>query len=163
VSFVQTPVCTAKSYLRSDRSRALNFSNGSFTNFNCFSARRRSSSVRCSAQEVEQVLLARTEIPAFIPRSDMMEQLIRWATIEANADGAAKFGLPVKIERFYKDDDLWGFDVYFVKDGQNVAKIGVRYDNELVEKYEWVGRGEDGFPQPEGKVENVAGKNFEIW
>lgn len=92
-----------------------------------------------------------------------MEQLMRWAMIEANADGVAKFGLPVKIEPFYKDDDLWGIDVLVVKDGKNVAHIGVRYDNEVMDKYEWVGRGEDGFPQPEGKVDTVVGKNFEIW
>lgn len=119
--------------------------------------------VRCSAQAVEAKLLSKTEIPAFIPRGDMMEQLMRWAMIEANADGVAKFGLPLKIEPFYKDDDLWGIDVLVVKDGENVAHIGVRYDNEVMDKYEWVGRGEDGFPQPEGKVETVLGKNFEIW
>lgn len=123
----------------------------------------RSSSVRCSAQAVGGKLLSKTEIPAFIPRGDMMEQLMRWATIEANADGVAKFGLPVKIEPFYKDDDLWGLDVFVVKDGKNIAQIGVRYDNDEVDKYEWVGRGEDGFPQPEGKKDTVVGKNFEIW
>eukprot|EP00884_Botryococcus_braunii_P002789 jgi/Botrbrau1/12510/Bobra.0169s0052.1 len=47
--------------------------------------------------------------------------------------------------------------------GKNVAQIGVRYDNDEVDRYEWVGRGEDGFPQPEGKKDTVIGKNFEIW
>lgn len=30
-------------------------------------------------------------------------------------------------------------------------------------KHEWVGMGDDGFPQLEGKVNSVLGEFFEIW
>jgi hypothetical protein len=119
--------------------------------------------VTCSAQAVGAKLLSKTEIPAFIPRSDMMEQLMRWAVIEANADGVAKFGLPIKVEPYYQEDDIWGLDVFVVKDGISVGHIGVRYDNEIITKHEWVGRGEDGFPLLEGREDSIVGRNFEIW
>ena len=34
---------------------------------------------------------------------------------------------------------------------------------QTVDKHEWVGRGEDGFPVMEGKVNEILGKNLEIW
>ena len=33
---------------------------------------------------------------------------------------------------------------------------------QVTDKYEWVGRGEDGFPQMGGKVTQVPGKNLTI-
>ncbi len=37
-------------------------------------------------------LISQVEIPAFIPRQDLLEQLTRWALANAQDDGAANFG-----------------------------------------------------------------------
>ena len=39
----------------------------------------------------------------------------------------------------------------------------LQFDSVISEKREWVGKGEDGFPVLEGKVDEVDGKNIEIW
>lgn len=41
-------------------------------------------------------LIAKTEIPAFIPRQDLMDQLTRWAYTEIQEESMRKFGLAVK-------------------------------------------------------------------
>lgn len=47
--------------------------------------------------------------------------------------------------------------------GETVCQVVVRMDREKVEKYEFVGIGEDGFPVDEGKVSLIDGKELEIW
>lgn len=42
-------------------------------------------------------LISKVEIPAFIPRSDLMDQLTRWALIEVQEDGVANIGCPCKV------------------------------------------------------------------
>lgn len=42
-------------------------------------------------------LISKVEIPAFIPRSDLMDQLLRWAIIEIQEDGMANVGMPCKV------------------------------------------------------------------
>ena len=42
-------------------------------------------------------LIASTEIPAFIPRQDLMDQLTRWAYTDIQEEGMRKFGLPCKV------------------------------------------------------------------
>jgi len=42
-------------------------------------------------------LIAMTEIPAFIPRQDLMDQLLRWAYTEVQEESVRKFGLPCKV------------------------------------------------------------------
>lgn len=42
-------------------------------------------------------LISRVEIPAFIPRSDIADQLIRWAFIEIQESGVANVGCPCKV------------------------------------------------------------------
>lgn len=42
-------------------------------------------------------LIAKTEIPAFIPRQDLMDQLTRWAYTDIQEEGMRKFGLPCKV------------------------------------------------------------------
>lgn len=37
-------------------------------------------------------LISQVEIPAFIPRQDLLEQLTRWALSNAQDDGLANFG-----------------------------------------------------------------------
>ena len=44
-------------------------------------------------------LIAKTEIPAFIPRQDLMDQLIRWAYTEVQEESVRKFGLPCKVSQ----------------------------------------------------------------
>ena len=58
---------------------------------------------------------------------------------------------------------LWGYTVGIVKEGVKQTDIGIQFDNEITRKHEWVGRGEDGMPVLEGKVDEIMGKNFEIW
>lgn len=46
-------------------------------------------------------LIAQTEIPAFIPRQDLMDQLTRWAYTEVQEEGMRKFGLAVKASLYF--------------------------------------------------------------
>ncbi len=108
-------------------------------------------------------LISSTEVPAFIPRDDMMDQMYRWTLMEGGESGQRNFGMPMKIEPVYYDDKLWGFNVAIYKEGNKLTDIGVMFDKQNVTKHEWVGRGEDGFPVMEGKSNDVMGKNFEIW
>lgn len=111
----------------------------------------------------EGKLISKTEVPAFIPRADMMEQMLRWAMIEADEGGMRNFGMPMKVHPRFLEDVLWGFDVEIIKEGNKVAELGVGFDGEVTVKYEWIGQGKDGFPTKEGKQEEVKGKHFEIW
>ncbi|GIL91940.1 hypothetical protein Vretimale_18560 [Volvox reticuliferus] len=108
-------------------------------------------------------LISSTEVPAFIPRDDMMDQLFRWSMMEAGESGQRNFGMPMKIEPVYYEERLWGFNVAIFKEGVKLTDLGVMFDKNAVTKHEWVGRGEDGFPVMEGKTDEVKGKNFEIW
>ena len=49
-----------------------------------------------------------------------------------------------------------------VRDGVTLSRVGVMFDEEVVERSEWVGRGADGFPVQEGKMIEVVGKNLII-
>ncbi|GFR48166.1 hypothetical protein Agub_g10002 [Astrephomene gubernaculifera] len=108
-------------------------------------------------------LISSTEVPSFIPRDDMMDQLYRWSTMEAGESGQRNFGMPMTVEPVYYEEKLWGYTVSIFKEGVKLTDIGVMFDKNAVTKYEWVGRGEDGFPVMEGKTDEVKGKNFEIW
>ncbi len=109
-------------------------------------------------------LISKTEIPAFIPRSDLMDQLLRWAQNEAtDPDMIGKYGLPIKATPFYKEDGrLWGLTFSILRDGALATELGLRYDEEEVLKHEFVGRGPDGFPTLEGNSVSIHGKNLEI-
>lgn len=117
-------------------------------------------------------LLSKAEIPAFIPRSDLISEMLRWATIDADTNGFENFGMEMSVEPYYKDQEegdqegekeLWGFDVRLLDAGEEVTRIGIRLDGELVTKHEFVSYGEDGFPKLDGRQTEVHGKHFEIW
>lgn len=42
-------------------------------------------------------LISKVEIPAFIPRADLLDQLLRWAYIEVQENGVANTGTPCKV------------------------------------------------------------------
>lgn len=42
-------------------------------------------------------LISKVEIPAFIPRYDLIDQLLRWASIEVQENGVANVGCPCKV------------------------------------------------------------------
>lgn len=42
---------------------------------------------------------------------------------------------------------LWGFTVSFLKDGQTATDVRVAFDEEVVMKHEWVGRGAGMLPR----------------
>ena len=109
-------------------------------------------------------LISKTEIPAFIPRQDLMAQLLRWAQNEAtDPDTIGKYGLPIKVAPFNKEDGrLWGLTFSILRDGALATELGLRYDEEEVLKHEFVGRGADGFPTLEGNSVAIHGKNLEI-
>jgi hypothetical protein len=110
------------------------------------------------------MLISKTEVPSFIQRDDMMDQLLRWATIEAGESGLRNFGMPMKVQPQYYKETLWGFDLEVLKEGVKKADLGINFDNEVALKHEWVGRdNETGMPRLEGAAEEVAGKNLEIW
>jgi len=109
-------------------------------------------------------LISKTEIPAFIPRQDLMDQLLRWANNEAtDPDMIGKYGLPIKTSAYTNQDGLlWGLTFSILRDGALATELGIRYDDEVVLKHEWVGRGADGFPTLEGNSVSIVGKNLEI-
>jgi hypothetical protein len=126
----------------------------------------------CRAEAVEQVpvtlprtgsFISKTEVPAFIQRDDMMDQIIRWALIEAEEGGQRNFGMPMKVHQRFRDGQLWGMDVQIIKEGVQVADLSIGFDGEIGIKSEWIGQDANGFPTNEGKQEEVAGKHFEIW
>jgi hypothetical protein len=126
----------------------------------------------CRAEAVEQVpitlprtgsFISKTEVPAFIQRDDMMDQIIRWALIEAEEGGQRNFGMPMKVHQRFRDGELWGMEVQIVKEGVQVADLSIGFDGEIGIKSEWIGQDGSGFPTNEGKQEEVAGKHFEIW
>lgn len=136
-------------------------------------ARRAACSVRCASgeQTMQQLslprkahmLISKTEVPSFIQRDDMMDQMLRWALIEAGEGGLRNFGMPMKVAPVYYKDTLWGFDLELLKEGVKKADIGVNFDDEIALKHEWVGKDQDGFPTFEGKAEEIPGKHIEIW
>lgn len=109
-------------------------------------------------------LISRTEVPPFIPRDDMIDQLLRWATYEAGDGGVRNFGMPMKVDPTYDEEGtLWGYTVAIYKEGVKLTDIAISFDGLISQKHEWVGRDADGFPILEGKVDEVKGKFFEIW
>lgn len=50
-----------------------------------------------SAQAEAGKLISKVEIPAFIPRVDLIDQLVRWAVIEIQENGMANVGCPCKV------------------------------------------------------------------
>ena len=54
------------------------------------------------------------------------------------------------------------FIVSIVREGVTLTKVGVLFDEEVVQRSEWVGRGADGFPVQEGKMVEVVGKHLII-
>lgn len=110
------------------------------------------------------MLITKTEVPSFIQRDDMMDQLYRWALIEANEGGMRNFGMPMKVEPQYYKEMLWGFDVEILKEGVKMADLGINFDGDAALKHEWVGRDQEtGMPRMEGDAQEVPGKSIEIW
>jgi hypothetical protein len=94
------------------------------------------------SQAAEGTLISQVEIPAFIPRADISDQLLRWALIEIQEGGVANVGCPCKVTAFKNDDEvLMGFTVSFMKDGESATDVRVAFDNDTTLKHEWVGRG----------------------
>lgn len=68
--------------------------------------------------------ISKMEIPAFVPREDLLQQLKRWAMSVGQLDGAANFGLPMRIEEyFHEDGDEWGFIVSIIRDGVTLTQV----------------------------------------
>jgi hypothetical protein len=63
--------------------------------------------VRCSVK-----LISKSEISPFIPRSDLMGQMYRWAELEVKNDGVANFGIACEVEFVGREDEPWAFIVH---------------------------------------------------
>ena len=50
-----------------------------------------------------------------------------------------------------------------MQEGKRVTSIKLGLDEEHTIKYEFIGRKDDGFPEPMGEQTQVKGANFEIW
>ena len=93
-----------------------------------------------------------------------MDQLVRWAYINAQEEGVAQFGLPMKVARRQGGDNgtpAFGVTV-MSREGAALTEIGLNFDAESTSKYDWLGRGADGFPTTEGEATEIAGKHLEI-
>lgn len=78
-------------------------------------------------------LISKTEVASFIQRDDFMDQIYRWAIIEAGESGIRNFGLPMNVEPFYNttmpiDPMLWGFKVSIFKEGTHLCDLGIMFD-----------------------------------
>eukprot|EP00775_Hariotina_reticulata_P007254 gene7254-7467_t len=117
-----------------------------------------------AAAVAEGVMDNHTEVPAFIPRDDMMDQMVRWALIEAEEGGQRNFGMPMKVHQRFLNDLIWGIELEIIKEGEKQAELSLGFDNEVTYKSEWIGQdSSSGMPTKEGKQEEVVGKHFEIW
>ena len=67
-----------------------------------------------------------------------------------------------QVQRTLHEGIPWGFVSSILRDGATVTDISVSFDLENTQKYEWVGRGSDGFPKVEGAGEQILGKYFVI-
>lgn len=152
--------------------RALGRVQGSVARPNVYRAQRRARMAVAATAATEKqlslprqghMMISKTEVPSFIQRDDMMDQLYRWAIIEAGEGGLRNFGMPMKVQPLYHHETLWGFDVEIIKEGRKMADLGINFDGEISLKHEWVGKDQDGFPTMEGNAEEVPGKYIEIW
>jgi hypothetical protein len=57
-------------------------------------------------------LIAKSEISPFIPRSDLMDQMYRWAVLEVKNDGVANFGVACDVEFVQREESPWAFIVH---------------------------------------------------
>lgn len=62
-------------------------------------SRRSTSHIARSAQAEVGKLISKVEIPPFIPRVDLIDQLLRWAVIEVQENGMANVGCPCKVRK----------------------------------------------------------------
>ncbi|KAL6781231.1 hypothetical protein ACKKBG_A10310 [Auxenochlorella protothecoides x Auxenochlorella symbiontica] len=106
-------------------------------------------------------LISKVEIPAFIPRQDMMNQLFRWAS-DLEDNGYALIGSPCKITPLMEDEQVRNFTISLLNSGVSVADILIAFDEDVAVKHEWIGMGPDKFPVPEGKATDVHGKHLEV-
>ena len=118
---------------------------------------------RAAATAPTGKLLSKSEVPAFIPREDLIDQLLRWSLINAQEEGVAQFGLPMKVSRQQETNTVSAFKVTVLsREGATLTDIGLNFDDESSNKYDWLGRGADGFPSVEGEPTEIAGKHLEI-
>jgi hypothetical protein len=119
----------------------------------------RAAALACRAGKV----ISKTEVPAFIMRDDMMDQIVRWALIEAAENGHRNFGLPMTVENLFRDDgNLNGIKVAILREGVKLTDIVIEFDNEVCYKYDWIGIDDEMNAVPEGDGRKVEGKNIEI-
>jgi hypothetical protein len=69
---------------------------------NQMTQRYRQSPICAAAQAETGKLISKVEIPPFIPRSDLMDQLMRWAIINVQEDGVANLGSACKVSHLPK-------------------------------------------------------------
>ena len=94
----------------------------------------------------------------------MMDQMVRWCYINAQEEGVALFGLPMKVGRRPSAENgtpSFGITV-MSREGATLTEISLGFDQEVTNKYDWLGRGADGFPTTEGEATEIAGKHLEI-
>lgn len=68
--------------------------------------------VRMRSTAARAKLISRSDIPAFIPRDDLMNQLTRWAELEVQNDGVTNFGVACSVDLHERKDVRWGFTVH---------------------------------------------------
>ncbi len=68
----------------------------------------------------------------------------------------------IQVLRTQREGIPWGFVTSITRDGVTLTDISVSFDEEVVYKYDWVGKAADGFPQMEGNAEEIMGKHFVI-
>ena len=70
------------------------------------------------------------QIPHFIPRDDLIDQISRWAEIECVQSGLRNFGLPMSMETISREVDgknmLWGITLSLIRNGETACEIAFR-------------------------------------
>jgi hypothetical protein len=92
----------------------------------------------------------------------MMDQIARWAFIEAAENGHRNFGLPMTVETLMKDEVLNGIRIGIMREGQKLTDIVIEFDNETCYKHDWIAIDEDMNVVPEGESKPIMGKNIQI-
>ncbi len=75
----------------------------------------------------EAKLISKAEVPAFIQRRDLADQMMRWAVIEQADGGPAKYGMPFKITKDNQEDGVFGFVTSFQRTATDATDIAVRW------------------------------------
>lgn len=67
------------------------------------------------------------------------------------------------VEDHYDGDDLKGFDIFIEKNQVVECQLRIKFDEDDIEKPEFIGRNPDGSMRIVGSLVKIKGKNLQFW